>query len=258
MRKCTVKICAVLSILCGLLLWLRQCKNMISRPPHAAKESVVVRSADSTATTAPVYGNIRAIVQTDDRTSHIKFVWIENGQALSYADVIKAWREFPQFGSWFSSLLAAAPFREMFWECPPTTSVLASRMPFECTLIRTHGFRGAAPTDFAEYIRCSKEASHFPNLGRDAVLIAPCEDPDVPRDTYAHLAAFCRGASAEQLDAFWRQTGNSLSTILGQRGRRPTWLSTAGSGVPWLHVRLDSRPKYYKTDAYRDFLMSEE
>ncbi|MGI9175867.1 MAG: DUF6940 family protein [Rhodothermales bacterium] len=23
------------------------------------------------------------------------------------------------------------------------------------------------------------------------------------------------------------------------------WLSTAGGGVSWLHVRLDSRPKYY-------------
>jgi hypothetical protein len=25
---------------------------------------------------------------------------------------------------------------------------------------------------------------------------------------------------------------------------KPVWLSTAGAGVPWLHVRLDDRPKY--------------
>lgn len=257
MRNCGSTICVVLSILCWLLLWSWQYSNMISHRSNGPIESVVRDSAESVVSTAPVYENITAIVQTNDRTSHVKFIWVENGQAVSYADIIHAWRELPRFGSWFSSLIAAAPFGELFWECPPTTSMLAPRMPFEFTLVRTHGFRPASPDDFAEYIQCSKGVSHFPNLGRDAVLVAPCEDPDVPRDTYAHLAVFCRRASTEQLDALWRQTGDSLSTILEQRGRRPTWLSTEGSGVPWLHIRLDSRPKYYKTDAYRDFPMSE-
>jgi len=31
----------------------------------------------------------------------------------------------------------------------------------------------------------------------------------------------------------------------------PTWLSTAGGGVAWLHVRLDTRPKYYRYNPYR-------
>ena len=29
------------------------------------------------------------------------------------------------------------------------------------------------------------------------------------------------------------------------------WISTAGLGVPWVHVRLDRRPKYYQYDRYR-------
>jgi hypothetical protein len=33
---------------------------------------------------------------------------------------------------------------------------------------------------------------------------------------------------------------------------RPVWLSTAGAGVAWLHVRLDDRPKYYGFDEYRE------
>jgi uncharacterized protein DUF6940 len=33
-------------------------------------------------------------------------------------------------------------------------------------------------------------------------------------------------------------------------GWRP-WVSTAGMGVPWLHVRLDTRPTYYRHAAYR-------
>jgi len=28
-------------------------------------------------------------------------------------------------------------------------------------------------------------------------------------------------------------------------GERRLWISTAGGGVAWLHVRLDSSPKYY-------------
>ncbi len=40
---------------------------------------------------------------------------------------------------------------------------------------------------------------------------------------------------------------------------KPVWLSTAGGGVPWLHVRLDNRPKYYSYRPYReeDFPMSD-
>jgi hypothetical protein len=34
-------------------------------------------------------------------------------------------------------------------------------------------------------------------------------------------------------------------------GRQPVWLSTAGAGVAWLHVRLDDRPKYYGHGPYR-------
>jgi hypothetical protein len=32
---------------------------------------------------------------------------------------------------------------------------------------------------------------------------------------------------------------------------KPVWLSTAGGGVAWLHVRLDDRPKYYAHAPYR-------
>ena len=34
-------------------------------------------------------------------------------------------------------------------------------------------------------------------------------------------------------------------------GTKPVWLSTAGAGVSWLHVRLDDRPKYYGYAPYR-------
>jgi hypothetical protein len=33
--------------------------------------------------------------------------------------------------------------------------------------------------------------------------------------------------------------------------KEPLWLSTAGQGVFWLHVRLDRYPKYYNHAPYR-------
>ena len=65
---------------------------------------------------------------------------------------------------------------------------------------------------------------------------------------YAHLARFLRGAPAAQVRAFWSVVGQAA---LRRMGTIPFWLSTAGLGVAWLHIRLDSRPKYYRYAAYR-------
>ena len=37
-------------------------------------------------------------------------------------------------------------------------------------------------------------------------------------------------------------------------GSQPLWLSTAGGGVDWLHMRLDKRPKYYRHLPWRDWV----
>ncbi len=86
----------------------------------------------------------------------------------------------------------------------------------------------------------------FANLGNDAFLIAPC--PQASASVYPHLAAFARGASMEQQHALWEQVGEAIVTRLNER---KLWVSTAGLGVYWVHVRLDSYPKYYSFAPYR-------
>jgi hypothetical protein len=44
-----------------------------------------------------------------------------------------------------------------------------------------------------------------------------------------------------------------LQRVAIQLGTAPVWVSTAGMGVSWLHVRLDNRPKYYGYKPYRLF-----
>jgi hypothetical protein len=68
-------------------------------------------------------------------------------------------------------------------------------------------------------------------------------------DTLARYeaVAFLRKGSKDQVRALWRVTAD---TMLDQISDTPIWLSTAGLGVIWLHLRLDSRPKYYSYRTY--------
>ena len=86
----------------------------------------------------------------------------------------------------------------------------------------------------------------FDNLGRNAVLVVPCPVGDLA--AYGHLVSFTRGAPEAQQHELWQAVGSAMQSRLGNN---PVWLSTAGMGVSWLHVRLDDRPKYYGYQPYK-------
>ena len=77
-------------------------------------------------------------------------------------------------------------------------------------------------------------------MSKDAILIVP--QPVAEASAYGHLAAFVRLAPVPQRQSLWSAVGETLGRRVGEK---PVWLSTAGTGVSWLHVRLDDRPKYY-------------
>ena len=85
----------------------------------------------------------------------------------------------------------------------------------------------------------------FSNFSGDAMLVVPA--PLDANTDYSHLAAFVRGAPVSQQRAFWQAVGEA---VRGSLSERVLWLSTSGLGVYWLHVRLDSRPKYYTYQPY--------
>ena len=86
----------------------------------------------------------------------------------------------------------------------------------------------------------------FANIGGDATLVVP--SPRGLDRVYGHLAAFVRGAPESQVRSLWRVLGQVVATLVSNT---PVWVSTAGGGVAWLHVRIDSRPKYYAHAEYR-------
>jgi len=99
-------------------------------------------------------------------------------------------------------------------------------------------------TSSKETIDC--DLAMFPNLRGDALLIVPSLQGSISAD--GHLAAFVREAPEYQKHLLWQKVGQ----VMEQRvSAEPIWLSTAGAGVPWLHIRLDLRPKYYGHQPYR-------
>ncbi len=163
---------------------------------------------------------------------------------VSYGEILEHWRNDHAFREFFIGLLADAPYRAYLWETPPITKANAMR-PFEFVFVDSPSLAGRSPDPitFASYFENADAVAEtvvFANIGSDAVLVAPC--PQGQSSAYTHLAAFTRAAPLEQQHAFWRTVG---STVANHLSNRPLWLSTNGLGVSWLHVRLDTRPKYY-------------
>ncbi len=170
----------------------------------------------------------------------------DGGQQLGCGQVYARWREDEDFRAFFIETLADAPFEAFRWETPPVT---AARLDegFEFVLVDSPSLaRRANPRAFREHFTSGEEVAVFPNLGGDALMVVPAPVGDY--EMYAHLGSFVRGAPKGQTHALWAAVGRAVSE---QVGEQPVWLNTAGGGVPWLHVRLDSRPKYYMYGGYR-------
>lgn len=169
------------------------------------------------------------------------------GVPASFAEVVSALRQDAVFRDRLNTWIAQAPYAALRWECPPVTRASLPQ-PFQFVLLDSPWLDlPPDPRPFATHFASAQESViRFPNLGGDAVMVVPT--PRAPAAVYPHLAAFVRKAPADQRDALWRAVGVAMEARVGEQ---PVWLSTAGGGVAWLHVRLDDRPKYYGHGPYR-------
>lgn len=173
----------------------------------------------------------------------------EGSKILSFRQIIELWQTSGEFRTLFTSTIVASSFDAFFWETPPVTIGTLDR-PFEFVLVASASLSRLTPdpTPFQEHFSsCRTEpVLTFPNLGGDAVLVVP--RPLANTHCYTHLARFLRESPTHQVDEFWRTVGCAMRERVSDA---PIWLSTAGMGVSWLHLRLDSRPKYYRHEAYK-------
>lgn len=167
---------------------------------------------------------------------------------LSVSRVAELWRDKDDAFRWFFvDVLKSARFRCFRLETPAVTKTSAHNQ-FEFVLVDSPEIDLAPdPRAFDEHFEGqSGEILVFENLGRDATMVVPRPCQGIPG--YPHIAAFLQHAPVAQQMLLWQSVGRVLHRLMGDK---PIWLNTAGGGVPWLHVRLDSRPKYYVFDEYR-------
>lgn len=174
--------------------------------------------------------------------------FLEDGAPLSYQRVIELLEYDKAFRDCFTNTVVESLFDAFFWETPPVTgATLAQTFEFVRVESRSLANLTADPGPFSSrFIEKPEPVLVFPNLGGDATLVVP--RPLSAHSHYAHLAGFLRSAPPSQVSEFWRCAAVALR---GRVSAAPLWLSTAGMGVSWLHLRLDSHPKYYRHAPYK-------
>jgi len=192
-----------------------------------------------------------AIVDAIETDRVTRYQITKDGSPMTYAETLNGWIHDEAFRDFFIELLSKSPFQAFRWETPALSTSSAS-LPFEFVLINTPSFinRSTDVKTYRNYFTnddTDQGVVSFANLRGDATLIVP--SPRTSDTAYGHLASFIRHAPSSQISAFWQIIGR---TVQDRRSSTPIWLNTAGGGVAWLHVRLDTRPKYYHHAKYRD------
>ncbi len=176
---------------------------------------------------------------------------LSKGDPLTHGEALDLLRDDGDFRSFLTAQLNQSPYTAFRWETPQIQTKTRSR-DFEFVLLDNPSFtkRKTDTETYKSYFATTHDENgivSFANLSGDATLIVP--SPRTSDDAYGHFASFLRKAPVLQIDALWQKIGEM---VVGMVSDRPLWLSTAGGGVAWLHVRLDSTPKYYGYASYRD------
>ena len=143
----------------------------------------------------------------------------------------------------------------VYWECTPifvSPDGMAADDSVRFCITRATALEGVLPDyyAFSEHFR-SVESSEmsvtFPNLGGDAVLVAPTPQG---QKKFACLATWLRETrhDEESWDKVFEAVGKAL--MVRVKEKTTLWVNTSGAGVSWLHFRIDSYPKYYTNQHY--------
>lgn len=163
-------------------------------------------------------------------------------------DLGRSWADFAQSlvdGTGVADLTSFVGGVPGLWECAPV-SADTTHLPVEMILLpnpRVASLR-ADPGPLRQYFSAAGAPVAFWSLGGDSRLVCPSGPGDFPQ-----LHAWANSPQADHA-ALWRLVGLELQAWWA-RTPEPLWLSTHGLGVPWLHVRLDPRPKYIHHGPFR-------
>ena len=180
----------------------------------------------------------------------VRYSFSSGTSELTYGQALELLRSQPAFREFISGVIKSSDCVALRWETPPITRSTIARA-FEFVLVSAPYLdTDPEPTVFAAYFQrepASAVVSVVPNLGRTAQLVVPRELV-APR-VYAHFLSFLKQAPLPQVHALWQCVAETALLCVSDA---PLWISTAGGGVSWLHVRIERTPKYYVYGPYRD------
>ena len=180
----------------------------------------------------------------------IRIYKIKQGdKILTFREVLNLWINNTDFIDLYISIFTRSTFQSYVWETPPI-SLRTANQEFEFAIINSPFYTNTPDKNtFKAYFSLDKNNGIvcFPNLGKDALLIVP--SPIQEHSNYSNLYNFYREATVEQQRTIWNVTAKE---ILEKLSNTPIWVSVAGGGVSWLHIRLDTSPKYYRYIKYAD------
>jgi hypothetical protein len=151
----------------------------------------------------------------------------------TWDETLAVWRT-PAHAEHFAQRVDAFPC--CYWECSYSQ---VGDEPFEDVLLPAKLRSTPNPRPFARHLLAP--VNTFDNLRGDALMVVPAPVEDRP---FAHLAQFTRHAPHALQVELWNAIADAIEHWWANAWG-PLWVSTHGAGVAWLHVRLDSKPKYY-------------
>lgn len=163
------------------------------------------------------------------------------------------------------ALLSYPDADELIFECCPITPNNYDTAPFEFVLIPSYGYTfGSLRTDENTFIphfnQGTEKVTSFPDLIDDAILISPCysdtnyNDQDAHNHPFTHFNNFVKYATLEDFKNLWTLVAITLENKIKGSKLQPNscfWLSVNRINIPWLHIRIDTKPLYYKYTPYK-------
>lgn len=190
------------------------------------------------------------IILKSQNPSHLKCHFKYKNKLLTYLELMKLSRTLQiKFYKLIQRVLHNSPYSQYLLEFAPVSWNTISTTILEFVLIPTRGlFQTSNINTYKEYgidtINRSKDIIHFPNLSKDTLLICPCYNRKYNINSYSHIGSFFQSNNTKQQLNLLKYMFTVYAYILQYRPNKIYYMSTHGKGVAWLHIRIDSKPKY--------------
>ncbi|MCE8163486.1 MAG: hypothetical protein I3273_06620 [Candidatus Moeniiplasma glomeromycotorum] len=182
----------------------------------------------------------------NDNTYKYK-ITLNNGSEIDFANfIIFLKTKDKEFFAAFQGALkdANSKFPAYFWKCPPVSHKTLGKT-FELVVIKSETLNNIQQnySSFQEHFGKSQD-NQVVSFSSPSGNLLVCPVPKGTAD-YKNISQFTKNAPLEQQQALWKEVADKLIKELKKDADAPRWLNTEGTGVPYLHVRIDKTPKFY-------------